>query len=81
MRLLPSRPGLLQFTQVLPLLDPDNDPSLKTRGAFPAKVPKQPCVGSCRDPRHRSASCAARHAAPRCCHLLRLSTGCSFSTG
>lgn len=64
MRLLPSRPGLPQFTQVLPLLDPDNDPSLKTRGAFPAKVRKQPCVGNERRFHHQPARCAARHVAP-----------------
>ncbi|KAL4435412.1 hypothetical protein ABPG77_006174 [Micractinium sp. CCAP 211/92] len=33
-----SAPTGLQFTQILPLLDPNNDPSLKTRGTFPAKV-------------------------------------------
>ncbi|KAL4419835.1 hypothetical protein ABPG75_006933 [Micractinium tetrahymenae] len=33
-----TAPSGLQFTQILPLLDPDNDPSLKTRGTFPAKV-------------------------------------------
>lgn len=33
-----AAPTGLQFTQILPLVDPNNDPSLKSRGAFPAKV-------------------------------------------
>lgn len=33
-----SHPMPLSFLQVLPLLDPDNDISLTTRGAFPEKV-------------------------------------------
>jgi hypothetical protein len=34
-------PSALAFVQVLPLLDPDRDPSLARRGTFPAKVRRQ----------------------------------------
>lgn len=33
-----AMPSSLVFTQILPLLDPEGDESLKKRGAFPAKA-------------------------------------------
>ena len=33
-----AQPPNVRFEQILPLVDPDNDPSLATRGNFPDKV-------------------------------------------
>jgi hypothetical protein len=45
-------PSSIQFEQVLPLLDPSNDPSLTKRGTFPQKVR-----------RHSAHFSSSRHAA------------------
>lgn len=77
-----SAPTGLQFTQILPLLDPNNDPSLKTRGTFPAKVGfrgLQPCSSGWCKGLHRAALEACSAAAPKLCaiHMLAFCTSCS----
>jgi hypothetical protein len=38
-----AQPTNVRFEQILPLVDPDNDPSLATRGIFPDKVSWRAC--------------------------------------